>query len=589
MKQFANEKEGPKKKPAGGLDHGVQNARQDKKSHEFGGFGSAGGNGYANPMEAAQFGHPGAIAMLQSGGARLERKGPRPIPGHLVVKAQRLLGVDLSGVTLEEDPALAEQGKRGVAEDGQRIRLAPGGLSDMTLIWHEIVHLVQQQRGAKTSTGEIDMAETESQHVGSPSGPPPEVGAPTSAASGAQPARADAAEPQTAGGVAEPEAEAVAGAQALAAGEAFEVRATAAGVMYQEEDEAGTVEAKSQTAEEERDPVRKSQHSGLVVKAYVKSPSTWTDAYVGEISAEGAAEVAAMNKLIPQGYQIEELWLPDTSSGDSSFRLVKGLRTVVVAGDDVQTIRQAVQHEATHALFHALKELSKSGEGEAGRTLEKVGAIYGTLLEFRDSLEPLDVSTKGNLNVLGGNSAPKTSQKGSPLEYGGLLLSPELEAQREEKEYVLATVSPANWGEDGEHPWDNCGELFATTLSAYLSDEGQVVQSVKHTLAILKERYPDRHASVEEAMDDLLHIVATFKQGYVRAADGEEEIGTDWLSKLREFKVEDPIRAQKFIKQAATISLIELDGVLYLTSVEDPEYTAKMADDGANWIRALAK
>ena len=385
----------------------------------------------------------------------------------------------------------------------------------------------------------------------------------------------------------------VAGAQALAAGEAFEVRATAAGVMYQEEDETGTVETKSQTAEEERDPVRKSQHSGLVVKAYVKSPSTWTDAYVGEISAEGAAEVAAMNKLIPQGYQVEELWLPDTSSGDSSFRLVKGLRTVVVAGDDVQTIRQAVQHEATHALFHALKELSKSGEGEAGRTLEKVGAIYGTLLEFRDSLEPLDVSTKGNLNVLGGNSAPKaskTSQEGAPqIPYKDLVLNPSLEEELFEKEYLLAMVSPANWGEDTEHPWRDCGELFATTLSAYLSDEEQLAQSVKHTLAILKERYPDRHACVEEAMDDLLHIVATFKQGYVRAAEGEEEIGTDWLSKLREFKVEDPTGAQKFIKQAATISLIELDGVLYLTSVEDPEYTAKMADDGANWIRALAK
>jgi len=342
--------------------------------------------------------------------------------------------------------------------------------------------------------------------------------------------------------------------------------------------------------------VRKSQHSGLVVKAYVKSPSTWTDAYVGEISAEGAAEVVAMNKLIPQGYQVEELWLPDIDSNHSAFRLVKGLRTVVVAGDDVQTIRQAVQHEATHALFHALKELSKGGEAEAaiaGCTLEKVGAIYGTLLGFRDSLKPLDVSTKGNLNVLGGNSAPKaskTSQEGGPqIPYKDLVLNPSLEEELVEKEYLLAMVSPANWGEDTEHPWRDCGELFATTLSAYLSDEEQLAQSVKHTLAILKERYPDRHACVEEAMDDLLHIVATFKQGYVRAAEGEEEIGTDWLSKLREFKVEDPTGAQKFIKQAATISLIELDGVLYLTSVEDPEYTAKMADDGANWIRALAK
>ena len=87
----------------------------------------------------------------------------------------------------------------------------------------------------------------------------------------------------------------VAGAQALAAGEAFEVRATAAGVMYQEEDEAGTVATKNQTAEEERDPVRKSQRSGFLVKADVDSKSTWTDAYVGEISAEGTAEVAAMN------------------------------------------------------------------------------------------------------------------------------------------------------------------------------------------------------------------------------------------------------------------------------------------------------
>jgi len=61
------------------------------------------------------------------------------------------------------------------------------------------------------------------------------------------------------------------------------------------------------------------------------------------------------------------------------------------------------------------------------------------------------------------------------------------------------------------------------------------------------------------------------------------------LSKLREFKVEDPTGAQKFIKQAATISLIEIDGVLYLTSVEDPGYTAKMHEMGTEWIRALAK
>ncbi len=59
--------------------------------------------------------------------------------------------------------------------------------------------------------------------------------------------------------------------------------------------------------------------------------------------------------------------------------------------------------------------------------------------------------------------------------------------------------------------------------------------------------------------------------------------------KLREFKVEDPTRAQKLINQAATTSLIEIDGVLHLTKVGEPEYTARMGDGGTEWIRALAK
>jgi len=271
MKQFANEKEGPAKKPSGGLDRDNQNSRQDKKNQEFGGFGTSGGNGYADPMEAAQFGHPGAMAMLQSGGG-LGQKGPRPIPGHLVVKAQRLLGADLSGVTLEEDPFLAEQGKRGVAEDGQRIRLAPQAAGDMELIWHEIVHLLQQ-RGAKTSTSEIETVDAETRPVGSPSGPPPESGAPNNTVSGPQPVAAtDAAETQTAGGVADPEAEAVAGAQALTSGEAFEVRAAAAGVMYQNEGE-GPTEATAPTSEV--DDSLEGSTKPLDYPQFLSSPEDW--------------------------------------------------------------------------------------------------------------------------------------------------------------------------------------------------------------------------------------------------------------------------------------------------------------------------
>jgi len=211
MKQFANEKEGPAKKPSGGLDRDNQNSRQDKKNQEFGGFGTSGGNGYADPMEAAQFGHPGAMAMLQSGGG-LGQKGPRPIPGHLVVKAQRLLGADLSGVTLEEDPFLAEQGKRGVAEDGQRIRLVPGGLRDMKLIWHEMVHIVQQQKAQKGSAGGGAAVESDASEL----------------AAGSEPG-ADA--------VVDPEQEAKAGSTALPGGGAVEVEGQAAGPMYSDEPE----------------------------------------------------------------------------------------------------------------------------------------------------------------------------------------------------------------------------------------------------------------------------------------------------------------------------------------------------------------
>ncbi|MDX9722964.1 MAG: OmpA family protein [Myxococcota bacterium] len=142
-----------------------------------------------------------ASARLSEGeeGAR-----EQPLPMHLVVRARRLWGVELSDVKLIESPELERRGKRGMAVEGRELHVAPSSRSDPELLWHELVHLVQQRGGSRADTRAGDSQE--------------------------------AAEEELRG--AEPEAEARAAAKALVAGEAEDVvpvvSAVGQGVLYQD-------------------------------------------------------------------------------------------------------------------------------------------------------------------------------------------------------------------------------------------------------------------------------------------------------------------------------------------------------------------
>ncbi|MDX9723789.1 MAG: hypothetical protein RBU37_23775 [Myxococcota bacterium] len=273
MKQFANEKEGPGKKPASPLERSTQNLDQSSKKRDFGGFGTPAGNGYADPMEAARFGHPGATALLQSGGG-LGHKGPRPLPGHLVVKAQRLLGADLADVVIEEDPSLAEQGKLGVAEQGRRIRLAPGGLQDLKLIWHEMVHIVQQRQGTRGPDDATQAAESKVEPGGASSGSPERPSSANESMPLERQTRQEDAAVTDAGEKRErldAEAEAEAGASILAAGGKFAPQAAAASVMYQ--DGASTAEEEevpSEDAVEEPNPAQLQASGERLLDGYLE-------------------------------------------------------------------------------------------------------------------------------------------------------------------------------------------------------------------------------------------------------------------------------------------------------------------------------
>jgi len=146
------------------LDRGNQDSRQDKTSQEFGGFGTSGGNGYADPMEAARFGHPGAMAMLQSGGLNgLPQPAVDPTVEGRPNEAQELgtlaniapdvaqqianaTQTEVASVQVVVDPSLVQSGHRAVARSGREIGLASADLSrDTQLLAHEAAHIAQQR------------------------------------------------------------------------------------------------------------------------------------------------------------------------------------------------------------------------------------------------------------------------------------------------------------------------------------------------------------------------------------------------------------------------------------------------------------
>jgi hypothetical protein len=112
-----------------------------------------------------------------------------------------LTGEALEPIPLIESPALAAEGRRGVAVCGESIEVCPGLGEDQSLIFHELTHIVQQ-RGPKAA-----------KPAASPS-PSPSLAANTPASeaqAAAPPAHTD------------PEAEAEAASAALVSGQPFQV------------------------------------------------------------------------------------------------------------------------------------------------------------------------------------------------------------------------------------------------------------------------------------------------------------------------------------------------------------------------------
>ncbi|MDX9721013.1 MAG: DUF4157 domain-containing protein [Myxococcota bacterium] len=205
---------------------------------------------WSDPVAAAHRGEPDAI--MQLGGARNVPLRSQPLPANLVVRAQRQLGVDLSQVRLVEDEELAQQGKRGMAVDGRELHVAPQHRSDQALLWHEIVHLVQQRKAQGSASKEAEGAGGTSVSEGEELPAPlagVEAKSPPAARVSSETAEEDATVP-------EPEAEAVAGAKKLLAGEVFEVRAHGTGTLYEEpKPELSTQGAEPDQLEGDEEPV----------------------------------------------------------------------------------------------------------------------------------------------------------------------------------------------------------------------------------------------------------------------------------------------------------------------------------------------
>ncbi|MDX9724626.1 MAG: hypothetical protein RBU37_28010, partial [Myxococcota bacterium] len=115
LKQFADEKTAPL-------------AREAERSSTVSSARDAGN--WPNPMEAAQFGDPAALALKYYWGDRGEREA-KPAQGSPLDEAalpvtgiRAASGVDLGDVEVEHRPELAEQGKQASAQGGQTIAVA---------------------------------------------------------------------------------------------------------------------------------------------------------------------------------------------------------------------------------------------------------------------------------------------------------------------------------------------------------------------------------------------------------------------------------------------------------------------------------
>lgn len=79
----------------------------------------------------------------------------QPISSSIAAQFEKYTGENVSDVIIAENPALEEQGKRGVAIDGRCVEVVPGCLKDVPLCAHELAHIVQQRNA--DSEGNVDV------------------------------------------------------------------------------------------------------------------------------------------------------------------------------------------------------------------------------------------------------------------------------------------------------------------------------------------------------------------------------------------------------------------------------------------------
>lgn len=80
----------------------------------------------------------------------------------LLETARSVLGIRTADLAVVVDPELEGSGCRGAAHRGRRISVAPSAVNDRFLLWHELVHIGQQQHvGKARPSADVEALERE--------------------------------------------------------------------------------------------------------------------------------------------------------------------------------------------------------------------------------------------------------------------------------------------------------------------------------------------------------------------------------------------------------------------------------------------